>query len=239
MTAIVEQFLPVSSGGILYDAARMRKPQAAQFTRDYWSARGALEEFAGGRGSVSALRTQDGDWILRHYRRGGFAARISSDRYVWTGAHRTRSFREWRLLAALFGQGLPVPPPVAARFERAGALYRADIITVRLPNARTLAEIIAERELDGAAWRHVGRTIGRFHAAGVHHADLNANNIMLVGEEVYLLDFDRGRIRARGSWESAVIARLRRSLEKLKAQRPAMSFGEREWQLLLAGVRGS
>jgi 3-deoxy-D-manno-octulosonic acid kinase len=236
MSPIVEHFLPVPRGGILYDAARLRKPELALFTREYWAARGALEEFAGGRGSVCTLRTQDGDWILRHYRRGGFAARISNDRYVWTGAERTRSFREWRLLAELHGRGLPVPPPVAARFERVGLLYRADIITVRLANARTLAEVIEHRALDLAMWQRIGRTIARFHAAGVHHADLNANNIMLVGEDVYLLDFDRGRIRARGGWEDAVIARLKRSLEKLQAKRPKMSFGPSEWHALLAGV---
>jgi 3-deoxy-D-manno-octulosonic acid kinase len=237
MSSIVERFQPVPRGGILYDAARLRKPQAELFAREYWAARGAPEEFAGGRGSVCALRAEEGDWILRHYRRGGFAARISSDRYVWTGADRTRAFREWRLLAALHAQGLPVPAPVAARFERSGLLYRADIITVRLANARTLAEVIADRALDAATWQRIGRTIARFHAAGVHHADLNANNIMLAGDDVYLLDFDRGRIRSRGDWEETVIARLKRSLDKLKAQRETLRFGESEWRAILAGVK--
>lgn len=236
MSSIVERFQPVPRGGILYDAARLRKPQPALFTREYWAARGALEEFAGGRGSVCALRAEEGDWILRHYRRGGFAARISRDRYLWTGANRTRAFREWRLPARLRAMGLPVPPPVAARFERAGLWYRADLITVRLPGARTLAKIIEERALDLQTWQRIGRTIARFHAAGVHHADLNANNIMLAGEDVYLLDFDRGRVRARGRWEQAVIARLRRSLEKLRAKHSSLHFGEEEWTALLTGL---
>ena len=236
---IVEQFQPVPRGGILYDAARLRKPEAALFTREYWAARNELEEFAGGRGTVCALRAQEGDWILRHYRRGGFAARISSDRYLWRGVDETRSFREWRLLAELRQRGLPVPAPVAAHFERDGPFYRADLITVRIANARTLAETARDRRLDEAAWYAIGRTIARFHAAGVHHADLNANNIMLADEDVYLLDFDRGRIRARGGWEDAVIARLQRSLQKLKAKHPAMRFGASEWEALLAGVATS
>ena len=43
---------------------------------------------------------------------------------------------------------------------------------------------------------------------GVHHADLNALNILLADEgAVHVLDLDRGRIRARGAWENKVPAR--------------------------------
>lgn len=236
MPLISERFLPVPRGGILYDAARIRKPDAAMFAREYWAARGALEEYAGGRGSVCVLKAEEGEWILRHYRRGGFAARISPDRYVWLGANATRSFREWRLLAELCRLELPVPPPVAARFERVGLTYRADIITERLGDARTLAQVLTDRTLDPAAWREIGRTIARFHAAGVHHADLNAHNIMLAPQGVYVIDFDRGRIRPRGAWELQVLARLKRSLEKLRGQRKGFHFGERDWEELREGV---
>ncbi len=237
---IHEHFLSVPRGGILYDAARLRKPDATMFTREHWKARGELEEFPGGRGTVSLLRTPEGDWILRHFRRGGLVAKVSSDRYVWTGANATRSFREWRLLAELRRRGLPVPAPIGAYYERSGATYRADIITARLPAARTLASAIEAQPLDAPMWQRIGATIAQFHAAGVHHADLNASNIILVGKEVYLLDFDRGRIRARGSWEADAIARLKRSLDKLKAQRPDAHFSEGDWRLLLAEVnRGS
>jgi 3-deoxy-D-manno-octulosonic acid kinase len=233
---IHEHFLPVPRGGILYDAARLRKPDPAMFTRDYWHARGALEEFAGGRGTVSLLHTAEGDWILRHYRRGGFAARISNDSYWWTGVDETRAFREWRLLAEMRRLDLPVPAPVAARYQRRGLLYGADIITVRIPNAITLARYLEDSALDQNGWERIGRTIARFHRAGVHHADLNANNIMLAAHEVYVLDFDRGRIRARGPWEQNVIARLRRSLDKLRLKQPRMNFEERDWQALLNGL---
>jgi 3-deoxy-D-manno-octulosonic acid kinase len=236
MSSTHERFLSVPCGGILYDAARLRKPQAEMFGRDYWRSRGALEEFAGGRGTVSLLHAQEGDWILRHYRRGGLIARVSNDRYVWTGANATRSFREWRLLAKMQQHGLPVPAPIAAYFERRGATYRADIITARLPNSRTLAEAIEAEALASSVWQRVGETIARFHAAGVHHADLNANNIMLVGSEVYLLDFDRGRMRARGSWERDVVARLKRSLDKVKLKQPNTHFTPNEWSALLAGL---
>src|SRR5262245_57201697 len=119
MQTIDEQFIPPSmsggSGGILYDALRLRKQDATLFDPASWRARGALEEVAGGRGSVCFLTHDSGQWVLRHYRRGGLIASVSQDRYVYTGASRTRSLREWRLLAELRRRGLPVPVPTVAR----------------------------------------------------------------------------------------------------------------------------
>ena len=77
--------------------------------------------------------------MLRHYRRGGAVARLSGDAYLWTGAGRTRSFAEWRLLRQLRRWDLPVPRPIAARYVRQGLAYRADLITGELTTRRTLA----------------------------------------------------------------------------------------------------
>jgi 3-deoxy-D-manno-octulosonic acid kinase len=235
-----EQFIATAGGGILYDASHLSKPSDELFLRSHWAARGALQEIAGGRSSIALLEVgaEHGSqfWVLRHYRRGGLAAKLSQDSYLWTGASRTRSFREWRLLAELRRRGLPVPPPIAARYVRSGLMYRADLITQLLPATHTLAALITGRELGEVGWRSVGRTIAAFHREGVHHADLNANNIVIaeVDGTVYLLDFDRGRIRKRGVWEQEVLARLKRSLEKIRRQNKSVKFSEREWSLLLS-----
>jgi len=236
MGLIEERFLTLPCGGIVYDAARVRHPELQLFQPDHWAARAALEEVAGGRQSVYFLRVDAQRWVLRHYRRGGWAAALSKDRYLWLGAARTRCLREWRLLAELYRRGLPVPAPVAACYLRAGPTYRADLITVALPPSRTLAEAITGAALAQEEWRQVGVTLARFHAQGVHHADLNAHNVLLGQESVYLLDFDRGRLQARGAWEQAVLQRLQRSLQKIQRQRSSVYFGEREWNWLLAGV---
>lgn len=238
MLSIPEGFLRSAGGGILYDASRLRKPGEQQFDLEHWRAQGALQEIAGGRSSIAVVTVGEQRWVLRHYRRGGFIARCSRDRYLWLGETRTRSFAEWRLLAELRRRGLPVPAPVAARYVRSALTYSADLITEHLAGCRTLADAITGVELPRDHWSAIGRTIGAFHRNGVHHADLNAHNIMLDGAatpNVYLLDFDRGRIRARGAWEQGVLARLRRSLEKIKTQRADVRFADEQWKWLLEG----
>lgn len=230
-----EHFIATAGGGILYDASRLSKPGDELFSRSHWASRGALQEIAGGRSSIALLNTGSQTWVLRHCRRGGLIAKLSPDRYLWAGADRTRSFAEWRLLAQLRRRGLPVPVPVAARYVRGLVTYRADLITELLPATRTLADAIAGNELSEAGWRGIGKTIAAFHREGVHHADLNANNILLgAGASVYLLDFDRGRIEARGAWERDVLARLHRSLAKVKGQRADVRFDEQQWQWLMS-----
>ena len=91
--------------------------------------------------------------------------------------------------------------------------------------------MLAAGRMDDARWAAVGRCLRHFHDAGVQHADLNASNIML-GEhrEVWLLDFDRGRLRHPGSWSGRVLDRLARSLAKL-------NDGANEWKAGFALLR--
>jgi 3-deoxy-D-manno-octulosonic acid kinase len=233
-----EALARVAGGAMLYDAACLGQPDPGVFEAAWWQARDALQPVKGGRGTVAFVRTQAGDrWVLRHYRRGGLVARWSDDAYLWTGESRTRAFSEWRLLRHLREWGLPVPRPVAARYQRTGLVYRADLITAELPVRQTVAAALQDAPLPAATWAHVGRCVGRLHARGVQHADLNAHNLLL-GEDgaVYVLDFDRGRVRARGAWEQRVLARLHRSLVKVTAELPSDRFGEEPWRALLAGV---
>jgi 3-deoxy-D-manno-octulosonic acid kinase len=226
-------------GAMLYDASRLDQPPPAIFEPGHWRARGAIEEMAGGRGTIAFVHDAGRRWVLRHYCRGGFVARISRDAYLWTGEARARSFLEWRLLRRLVEWQLPVPVPVAARYVRDGLLYRADLITEELPTRRTLAQALRDGPQAESCWRQVGHCVGRLHACGVQHADLNAHNLLLAeGDAVYVLDFDKGRIRKRGAWEQAVLERLKRSLRKVTAGQGADRFGEREWRWLLDGCAG-
>lgn len=220
---------------ILYDASLVNHPRESWFERSHWpAARAAM----GGRGGTLFVHHEGEDWVLRHYLRGGAVARFCTDGFFWTGADRTRSFAEWRLLDHMRRCGLPVPRPVAARFIRSGPGYHADLITVRLESVNSLAEHLKSGRLAPALWRSVGVCIARFHQAHICHADLNAHNIQIGADEaLYLLDFDRGRrMRTAGSWQQRNLERLQRSLHKVAGGRREL-FGDGEWAALLAGYR--
>jgi 3-deoxy-D-manno-octulosonic acid kinase len=226
------------AGGIVYDAELLSKHNLvvghALFEPEFWLARQAASALSGGRGQVYFINEGHCHWVLRHYRRGGLIGKLVADRYLWLGAAATRSFREWHLLAQLHAQGLPVPRPVAAGYLRSGLLYRADLITAALAQARTLTQCLESAPLDAQVWQHLGRTLARFHAVGVQHADLNAHNIVFDdSQQIFVLDFDRGRMRKIDPvWISKVLQRLLRSLIKLRTQRD-IHFQMTDWQLLL------
>ncbi len=221
---------------MLYDVSRAGNADGRWLDRDFWQARGTVTATTAGRGGASFIAADGRSMVLRHYRRGGLAARVSADRYWWRGASETRSFVEWHLLYLMRRRGLPVPEPVAARYLLQGRSYSADLLMQRITGTSSLAERLAEAPLSISLWVATGRCLRRFHAAGVCHADLNAHNILLdATDQVWVVDFDRARLRAPGLWTDANLARLYRSLQKVTAPLPAERFSEADWSSLLDG----
>ncbi|PIQ38439.1 MAG: 3-deoxy-D-manno-octulosonic acid kinase [Lysobacterales bacterium CG17_big_fil_post_rev_8_21_14_2_50_64_11] len=204
--------------GIVFDSARL--PQAPDiahlFDLDAWPQ--ITPVLGSGRGAAWFVASGTHLAVLRHYRRGGLFARLLGDWYPWHGAERTRGFAEFNLLAEMADHGLPVPAPLAARYQHDGAGYRADILIERIATAVPWAALL-RNDLGNAAWESVGETIARFHRAGIDHADLNVNNILLDGSgQVWLIDFDRSTRRAlHRRWRYRNLHRLRRSIDKLLA----------------------
>lgn len=239
-TSPVTRYLHLGSQHILYDPARFAEVGVETFLPRVWQDAGALLGGAPGRGTTVFVRDDEGELALRHYRRGGLISRWVSDRYLWLGLARSRPWCEYSLLLTLHGMGLPVPRPVAARCERDGLFYRADLITERLPGT-TLAAVLSASRLSTATLNTIGACIRRFHDAGVYHADLNARNILLTKEGgVALLDFDRGRLRQdTGRWRAKNLARLHRSLSKFHRHQADFAFDEDVWQAILSGYTGA
>lgn len=81
----------------------------------------------------------------------------------------------------------------------------------------------------------VGALVARFHRAGIWHADLNAHNVLVTPDGLYLIDFDRGRLRTPATaWQQANLQRLRRSLLKIgAAEKGEATFEKDIWQPLL------
>jgi 3-deoxy-D-manno-octulosonic acid kinase len=240
-TTIETRLQTTDDGAILFDAGAVAQAGTTRFEPlwfdpEHWRARGEVVRLGAGRGSAARVPAPGGDWVLRHYHRGGMVARVLGDRYLWNGAERTRGFAEFRLLAELARRGLNVPLPVAARYRRTGVHYRADLVTRWIDGAQTLAERVRAESANTADAARVGACIAEFHAAGAHHADLNAHNILLDAQRVWLLDFDRGSLRTPArSWQLVTLARLRRSLLKLGAARDGeQRFDATFWGPLMA-----
>lgn len=233
--------LEVQRHAILLWPGGRERPDPSWFNPAALAARGHTSPGGSGRGTTVRFEANGRTLLLRHYRRGGLARHFSDDRYLRTGLRRSRPWRELALLMRLDAGGMPVPPPVAARITHGGPLrpwYRGDLVTGYLEGTRTLAESLRAGRVDDAIWSAVGATIARFHAVGVDHADLNAHNVLLDDSgAVYLVDFDRARLRWPGRWRRGNLARLRRSLDKLQAAEQRLGFGEDDWNRLLAGYR--
>ena len=201
---------------IVYDGDRIQQPDARLFDPGFWRAQGAVVGEAQGRGTALLLDTGFGPAVLRRYRRGGWAAWLSRDRYLFTGFQRSRPVREARMLAYLARQGLPVPHPLGGLCVRSGIRYTGALLMRRIPDAVPLAERLDTLLPEDRVWAETGRLIRRLHETGVVHADLNVHNILL-GENgsVHLLDFDRA-CRAPGARRRfrANLERLKRSLVK-------------------------
>ena len=199
---------------ILYDPDWIAAVSLEWLHPEFWRLRGAVRQVLGGRSQAIAIDTVSGPAVLRRYHRGGQVARISRDRYLFCGYQRSRGFHEWRVLARLHAQGLPVPRPLMASCERRVLTYRAGLLTGLIVEAETLGDRAAT--LTDPDWRDLVAMLRRFFAAGVVHADLNADNVLRAGDgRWYLVDFDRARLAARPVDGVPMIRRLRRSLIKL------------------------
>lgn len=202
------------------------------FSDTYWLNQGRLLGASSGRGSAWMVKSDNDKMMLRHYYRGGIPARFIKDKYFWTGLFNTRSFSEYKLLEKMIGLGLPVPEPIAAMVCKNGLFYQANILIKYIIHESTF-EGLLNIDSDVSAWKQVGNTIAKFHRLGINHADLNANNILIAKEKVYLIDFDHSKqCKPRKMWQQANIKRLKRSIDKL-TDNNHIQQNNNKWQALL------
>ena len=235
---MTETVRTTAAGGIIYDSDIFDQAADDLFRASAWESvqpvSGVLR--SAGRGNTVVVSRDGNDYVLRRYVRGGLVRRIVRDTYFFTGEDQTRAFREWRLLRKLVQKGLNVPIPAAARYRRTAMFYTAELLTVRIPAIRSLAERLSDAQGTPEFWQRLGSGIATFHQAGVFHADLNAYNVQLGRDDtLWLLDFDRGELRPTGLWKQKTLNRLHRSLQKIHSLSPNIHFGSADWQNFLEG----
>jgi hypothetical protein len=203
-----ERFQSILEMEPLYDYAA-RQPDARAFR---------------GRATAYAIHLDGcGRIVVRHAMRGGWIGKTGTDLFLPP----TRGLRELVNSLRLRLAGVPTPEVVAIVTYRAGPLFRrSDVATREIEASHDLSVVL--REMPEGADRDscvlaVRRLLSKLAAAGAHHPDLNARNILItwdagVGALAHVLDVDRIRFNVAGDpmVAHANADRLERSLRKLR-----------------------
>ncbi|HRI87558.1 MAG TPA: lipopolysaccharide kinase InaA family protein [Candidatus Hydrogenedentes bacterium] len=166
-----------------------------------------------GRGALYRFPLEDGNAILREYRRGGAMQRVLRESFLTN-----RPLHEWDVLLRLREAGFPVPEPMGVVWSRASGMFRGAIAT-REVDAIPLSEYLSTTAGDKeSVLQSIGKLTRTMHDLGVYHADLHVGNLLVARgnlRDVCFIDFDNARVgdvteidRARN------LLRLRRSFVK-------------------------
>lgn len=213
---------------------------APLFDPAWWQIQQAVTGHSIGRNTVYFVRaaSAETDWVLRHYYRGGLIGKLNKDWFAPVPVARSRALAEFGLLLWMRQAGLPVPAPVAARYQRRGFGYSADILLERIPQSQDLFHVLQQQALTKTQWQQLGAVVARLHQAGVYHSDLNCHNILLdAAGKFWLIDFDKCARRSGTDWWPEPVARLQRSLQKELGLRAAFYFTTDNWQALSTGYQ--
>ena len=211
---------------------------ASYFSPDHWQHQPGFRYMSGGRGG-SCLVDIDGERaILRQYHRGGYIGRWLDNEYLWLGKTMSRPWREWQALRHARDAGLPVPEPIAACIWRFGLFYHAALMIHYFDDTEMLTQRLRREELPQRKWHELGLLIRRMHAAGIRHADLTSDNLLIDSEDrFYIVDFDKASVMRRlDDWQWRPLYRFQRSVLKRKRNKP-LHFTEDDWQTLMDGYQ--
>jgi 3-deoxy-D-manno-octulosonic acid kinase len=179
--------------------------------------------------------------VLRQYLHGGLLRRITGNLYL-LGA---RSFRELVLTEEIRSCGIPTIPPIGAIHHRIlYPFYQAYFLSLEIPQAIDLIQYLgglgahpAHENLSSKrkTIRSAGLLIQKFHQAGFFHRDLQLKNILVAGDQLLLIDFDRSYRKPYLSVRERTknLLRLSRSVEKWRRLGLPITWTDR-WRFFLA-----
>ena len=218
---------------IWFDDALLHEDPSQCCNPEFWQQNNKLIGSASGRGTTWFVQLQLTQGALRHYRRGGLFGKLVADSYWFAGWEKSRSYQEFMLLNHLRDAGVNVPRPIAARVQKHGLLYKADLLSEKVPNARDLVSILQESPISNELYRKIGREIRKMHDAQVNHTDLNIHNILIDEQEkVWIIDFDKCFVQQGEVWKQENLNRLKRSFEKEFVKRN-IYWSNEQWEQLL------
>jgi hypothetical protein len=196
-----------------------------------------------GRTPHPSILLEDGRRIvLRQYSHGGMLRAITGNLYLF-GA---RSFRELAITEEIRSCGIPTIEPIGAVHQVTGfpPFYRAYLLTLEVPAALNAVqyletmEMSANREILHRRRKmigHAGLLLRQFHQTGFFHQDLQMKNILVAGDRILIIDFDRSYRKPILSTRERMknLLRLNRSAEKWRRSGLPITRTDR-WRFFLA-----
>lgn len=170
----------------------------------------------GGRTAVTHILLDGiGPVVLKHYRRGGWLRHMVKQHYLNLGKNRAR--REFELLHRAAASGINVPTVIAYAYC-GRVIYRAWLITAEISQPISLVQLSQQDQAKaGKLMQRVGQQIELLIENGIWHVDLHPGNVVIdQGGNVFLLDFDRGRIYSgsKNKLKKRYLARWQRAVDK-------------------------
>ncbi len=212
--------------------------RAEHFSVEFWRQQPGFMATAGGRGSSCLIEIDGRNAVLRRYRRGGVVGNLFSDQYLWLGQARTRPWQEWEVLEQARAAGLPVPEPLAACTSRSLLWYRAALVTAFIDDTEMMTQRLRRILHPAYLSAHPLRQIKRMHSAGIRHADLTSDNILMDSRDrFYLVDFDKAcNMPHLDDWQWQPLYRFQRGLEKRHRHQPLHNADD-DWQAFMDGYQ--
>jgi len=200
-----------------------------------------------GRTPHPSILLQNGNrMVIRQYSHGGWLRAITGSLFFFG----TRSFRELSLTEEIRSCGIPTIEPIAAIHRTLlSPFYQPFLLTLEVPGALNPIQylqrmgprpsrehLLHKREII----RSAGLLLRKFHQAGFYHADLQLKNLLVVGDQVLIIDFDRSYRKKTLSEREKMknLLRLNRSVEKWKRSGLLITRTDR-WRFLLAYAGGN
>jgi len=183
--------------------------------------------------------------VLRQYSHGGLLRALTGKLYLFG----MRSFRELALTEEILSCGIPTVPCIGAIHHRIFyPFYQAYFLSLEVPRAVDLIQYFQEMGTSPSlenllmkrkTIRSVGLLIRQFHQSGFFHGDIQLKNILVAGDQILLIDFDRSYRKVTLSIRERMknLLRLNRSAEKWKRLGLPITRTDR-WRFFLAYAGG-
>ncbi len=156
-----------------------------------------------------------GPVAIKSYTRGGWMQYLIKQRYLKLG--KTRAQIEFELLQVVRNLGVNAPEPVVYA-HRGRIFYRAWLVSRAIKQPLSLALLSLKNEKRARiAMKSVIGQILLLIQNGILHVDLHPGNIVVDGaNQIFLVDFDRGRIHHgnRKKLRNRYLTRWRRAVTK-------------------------